>query len=585
MLIANFRDAYEQVKRDALQSGMSVTIFVAQDVDALAACCILTSLLQADMIGYQQIGVNGSSEIAMRSETDLDDEDRPKKSIFLINCGAFVNIAKFMVEEHATSTFYVVDSHRPMHLHNIYSSEWIQVFDDGDMGRIPRPDEVFDMTEYNEDEDADELDEDEEFALARQQRRENPNAPIPLTRRERHARQRSIRDNYYSKTFFGTSVAIQMFMLAESLNKESTELLWWAIVGLTDQFVHERIDSAKYAAEINQLNDAAMRLGTYDEEQSDAQADEGLTEKLAIDRMQLRFDVDFRFLLYRHWSLYESMVHSSHVGARLQVWTSKGKQKLNTMLATMGLPLSQCKQKVSVVDQAFRSRLLEQVESHAANYQLPDVRFATFTMRHGYRPEISASDAVYAATAILESSNAREENFHRAIDSLRKPRLESTSMLSCGVDASRQFHQALARLLTVIIETGMVTAGPIRHVTLSDSADLRHFWHPASLTKLAIHLTEALRHQAMNTRGSFVNKPLLIAVCNSDADMYSVLGLTLGDTSGEIQKNHLGTSFREILKADQMLRCRNDSFDSNFVEIKREDYPNFLENLLHLHLR
>ena len=33
---------------------------------------------------------------------------------------------------------------------------------------------------------------------------------------------------------------------------------------------------------------------------------------------------DYRFMLYRHWSLYESMFHSNYVASKLRVWMDDG---------------------------------------------------------------------------------------------------------------------------------------------------------------------------------------------------------------------------------------------------------------------
>lgn len=52
---------------------------------------------------------------------------------------------------------------------------------------------------------------------------------------------------------------------------------------------------------------------------------------------------DFRFMLLRHWSLYESLLHSSYVAVRLQTWASKGRTTIEDMLTAMGLPLQQAK--------------------------------------------------------------------------------------------------------------------------------------------------------------------------------------------------------------------------------------------------
>ena len=37
--------------------------------------------------------------------------------------------------------------------------------------------------------------------------------------------------------------------------------------------------------------------------------------------------LDYRFYLYRHWPLYESMYHSSYIAAKLGVWSHVGMRK------------------------------------------------------------------------------------------------------------------------------------------------------------------------------------------------------------------------------------------------------------------
>jgi len=41
-------------------------------------------------------------------------------------------------------------------------------------------------------------------------------------------------------------------------------------------------------------------------------------------------------MLYRHWTLYESMFHSPYVATRLGIWKDTGRKKLHTMLAKVG---------------------------------------------------------------------------------------------------------------------------------------------------------------------------------------------------------------------------------------------------------
>lgn len=45
---------------------------------------------------------------------------------------------------------------------------------------------------------------------------------------------------------------------------------------------------------------------------------------------------EYRFMLFRHWSLYDSMYHSGYVASKLSVWRDFGRRRLNNMFAKMG---------------------------------------------------------------------------------------------------------------------------------------------------------------------------------------------------------------------------------------------------------
>lgn len=133
-------------------------------------------------------------------------------------------------------------------------------------------------------------------------------------------------------------------------------------------------------------------------------------------------DMEFRFMLHRHWSLYEvcldnlmfryhlysnssnnksnfvsrlidklqlhfppcirlsvpcimrkSMYFSNFVASKLNVWNSNGRHRLEEFLAKMGFSLEQCKQKYPFMSCQLRRRLRDQIEKYAAEYGLQDI--------------------------------------------------------------------------------------------------------------------------------------------------------------------------------------------------------------------
>ena len=45
--------------------------------------------------------------------------------------------------------------------------------------------------------------------------------------------------------------------------------------------------------------------------------------KVTDTRMHIKAEYEYRFMLFRHWSLYDAMYHSQYVATQLGVWTNK----------------------------------------------------------------------------------------------------------------------------------------------------------------------------------------------------------------------------------------------------------------------
>ena len=60
---------------------------------------------------------------------------------------------------------------------------------------------------------------------------------------------------------------------------------------------------------------------------------------------RITFQEELRFMLYRHWNLYDAMYYSPYLASRLGIWRTQGQRRLRTFLAKMGISLRQAKQK------------------------------------------------------------------------------------------------------------------------------------------------------------------------------------------------------------------------------------------------
>lgn len=193
-----------------------------------------------------------------------------------------------------------------------------------------------------------------------------------------------------------------------------------------------------------------------------------------------------RFHLYRHWSLYESIMYSPFVASRLRTWSEGGKASVEQLLAKMGLPLREavkpfrcasrggpllCAAGVlasalaahdclshagrprptdfpspvwwrSAMDPDVRKEIPRKLDQWVALFSLSDIKFDSFKLHFGYRDSMGASDMVSAVTAILESGTDQTRQFWAAMDTLVSDLRTVSSLCALGTLVS-------ARKLTI----------------------------------------------------------------------------------------------------------------------------------------
>ncbi|CAM9308546.1 unnamed protein product, partial [Hapterophycus canaliculatus] len=406
--------AYEQIVQDAAKArgACTVLVFVAPNCDAMCACRIFSYMLRADAVAYKIKPVAGYGDIAAANE-DLIKGNDDIRSVVMINCGAICNVVELLSELSPQAYVYIVDSNRPVHLANVYpKKDRVVVFvdeDNGDVDNIPSDgegldgnDETSDESEADSDEEelssnlSDESDDDDVEEEARPKDKENvspgntsdgssegkkrgtgrkrkrqtgPKARRQVQDTEASRRQR-IRQ-YYNGATHGSASAVQLFAMAMQLNKDTNDLLWLAIVGLTDQYIHQRIDQEIYHMIVAQLQQHVVAKNS--KTSLETSSADGKTLVPVSELGRITCDMEFRFMLHRHWSLYESMYFSNFVASKLNVWNSNGRHRLEEFLAKMGFSLEQCKQKYPFMSCQLRKRLRDQIEKYAEDYGLQDV--------------------------------------------------------------------------------------------------------------------------------------------------------------------------------------------------------------------
>lgn len=115
-----------------------------------------------------------------------------------------------------------------------------------------------------------------------------------------------------------------MFHLAWKVNKDDKDLLWLAIVALTEQMMMGKIENTQYTVEIDNLQRHVNRLTNRTNDTD------------VLTSLKIHFENDLRLVLYRHWSVEASLKYSMYTACKLKLWSLRGDKKLQELLADMG---------------------------------------------------------------------------------------------------------------------------------------------------------------------------------------------------------------------------------------------------------
>ncbi|KAL9488758.1 hypothetical protein ACSS6W_001035 [Trichoderma asperelloides] len=399
--------------------------------------------------------------------------------------------------------------------------------------------------------------------------------PLPAasarTLRKRLLRMRreneTVLQQYYKMgSSFAEPISSMMYSLASELGRDDNDLLWLAIVGVTSMELYGR-SSAGVAAPIRSggLNPPEVTNGKAVPENN------GIIPTTARNPEDtgIRLSPEPKFLLIRHWSLYDSMLHSPYLFSRLKTWSESGIKRLHKLLAKMGVSLAQCKQSYTHMDMVLKRELRAKLLKYGSLYNLDEMVPSVdtdgkdragakdgwgFVRSWGWRATLSAQDVGVVIGALLEvgkhaqaleaanpgpSQVTREmedeselaaqgeewiSRFWEAYDAL-----EDIDALKAGLPTAQFLHRAIYRTGTSLINKKQIKhLRAFRMCVVKDGPDVALFTHPAALTKLALWIGEALAEQEKESQGKLSHggrgTPLVVASLNEKRGVYIVVG-------------------------------------------------------------
>lgn len=426
---------------------------------------------------------------------------------------------------------------------------------------IPSFEDIFKESDDEDDENIDDLSDDDEEQQSRAERFERQ-----LTKRRERRKWEENRNkimfDYTQYSYYGKSSALLIFELAWKLTKDSMDLLWWAIVGITEQLVLGKIESSAYILETGKIQLHVSRL-------TNKNSDNSLQTALKIN-----LENDLHLALYRHWSVHDSLKHSMYSACKLKLWTARGEKRLQELLVEMGLPLVQAKQAFTSMDLVLRKEFYEMIAKLSEKYNLPDIVYSSFTLQYGYRNRYSASDYVYSMLAILESikkDRSPEFCFLEALDSLSRT---NKHILDNGINKAKQLLNVLFRQVQSSLEMHQVhSAGPFLYFILSEENP--YFSCPYGLTMLAKFV---LRGQVAISKNRRAPELPLIASCPIDVERGLCLMVGVAPVCEDSPKNFFGKAFEQAAQKSHAV-ISQDFFETSVIQIKQSDVTKFLDGL------
>lgn len=238
---------------------------------------------------------------------------------------------------------------------------------------------------------------------------------------------------------YSEPISSLMYSLASELGREDNDLLWLAIIGVGSLELYgrsmigvgvshtaddgmpggsgrggERVERIRQILrdEVRRLNPPILSDAGRELNRGEV-SDVIPTHARSPTDTSIRLSPEPRFLLIRHWSLYDSMLHSPYLSARLHIWSDAGRKRLHKLLAKMGVSLTQCKQSYTHMDMDLKRGLRQRLLKYAPVYGLddlvpPETSVARgregwgFVRNWGFKACLSATDVGVIVGAILE---------------------------------------------------------------------------------------------------------------------------------------------------------------------------------------
>ncbi|KAL6254953.1 cell division control protein 45 homolog [Pogonomyrmex barbatus] len=561
MFVTNLeKDFYDVIQRSRC------LLLVNFDVDAICACRILQQLFKNDHMIYTLVPVRGIQDMI----NAFDENCEEIKNVVMINCGGTLDLVELLRPDESV-VFFILDSHRPYDLCNIYSENQIRILGKSDEdNEIPEYNDIF-RDDSSDEEDASGESENENEDRQNKRRRLNEEDLLKRSERRKWVENRAtILFNYLQYSYYGKSSAIVIFEMAWNMSKDNIDMVWWAIVGSTEQFILSKVESRIAILEEGTLQAHVSRLTHRQGVDADKQQQQQSVVKVTYDK-------DLQLALYRHWTVEASLKYSMSTAVSLRLWSIRGEQRLKEVLAEMGLPLVQSRQLFRAMDLTFRQEFRQMVEKLAGKYNVNSIIGTSFTLQYGYRFKYCSSDMVYAMLALLNSSTKDRQSQRCFLDALDCLSRTKKDVLESGIEKAKLMLHNIFKTAQSILEAKQVkNFGSFLYLNVPEgNIDNYLFAHPYPLIMLAQFALKAYVNSSRNRRAS--EWPLVAsAIFNVEERLCLLVGIP--PVCEDQPRSLFGKAFEQAAK-NKNCYIEADYFDSTIIRLKIEERPKFLDAL------
>lgn len=612
--LEDFYSTWRSILKESHSASISLTMIVSVlDVDALCAAKALDLYLKEDYIQHQIIPVVGYMSLKEAFQGLSPDIS----NVLCIGCGSNVDLQEYLGLDPNQNTLriHILDNHRPWDLANICGSKSVLCWDDGYFGLLDKYIDAFQTLAEegfrSEDDDTD--DDDAEFLGTRQAHGvthtqvgrsgnaqvaeeertqedptqvENSRSPQPSRQasREQYRIARNNYDAYYRQgSHILSSNSLQVYTLLSQIGKTSLGALWLTIVGTT---ALEPQYPELYASTIPALKKEARRYSPQLERNRPSRTTINANRDITFTN-----EDDFSLFLLRQWSLYESMIHSSYLSAKLYLWTEDGRKNMHDMLSRIGIDESDAKETWAHMQQDLKNRLRDKFERVSSLYGIEHICRDGVVRQFGRDGTLSAGDCAESVAALLEAgvpTNNIEDNREEKSDQPKSwvrnfwiawNSVDNYDRLCFGAEMAKSLQQAVVATGRAIFEKGQLRdLNKYRLAVIKDTPDIATFINPRSLTRLGIWISDACAeiHAAV--------LPLVLASFDEQHGTYLVLGMGPRKAREDILSvdtvyNEFGHRFQDTAQSITGANIRIDAFDSAVVEVAKDTLSIFLEKL------